>query len=61
MKDIIKLSAAELAEKLAAGELTSVEATQAYIDHIIATDGEPRDAENRAAGKSGLNAFLLPP
>ena len=31
MKDIIKLSAAELAEKLAAGELTSVEATQAYI------------------------------
>ena len=58
MNDIIKLSAAELAEKLAAGELTSVEATQAYIDHIIATDGEPLDAENRAAGKSGLNAFL---
>ena len=58
MNDIIKLSAAELADKLAAGELTSVEATQAYIDHIIATDGELLDAENRAAGKSGLNAFL---
>lgn len=58
MTDIIKLSAAEIAEKLAAGELTSVEVTQAYLDHILATDGQALDPDNRAAGKSGLNAFL---
>lgn len=58
MTDIIKLSAAEIADKLASGELTSVEVTQAHIDHILATDGTALDAENRAAGKSGLNAFL---
>ncbi|MFW0110921.1 Asp-tRNA(Asn)/Glu-tRNA(Gln) amidotransferase subunit GatA [Rothia sp. CCM 9416] len=58
MTDIIKLSAAEIAEKLAAGELTSVEVTQAYLEHILATDGQALDPDNRAAGKSGLNAFL---
>ncbi|WP_313278833.1 Asp-tRNA(Asn)/Glu-tRNA(Gln) amidotransferase subunit GatA [Timonella senegalensis] len=38
MTDIIKLSAAQLAEKLRAGELTSVEVTQAYLDRIAAVD-----------------------
>lgn len=58
MEEIIKLSAAQIAEKLKSGELTSVQVTQAYIDQILATDGQPLDPENRAAGKSGLNAFL---
>lgn len=58
MTDIIKLSAADLVQKMREGELTSVEITQAYIDHIIATDGEALDPHNRAAGKSGLNAYL---
>ncbi|WP_168627819.1 MULTISPECIES: Asp-tRNA(Asn)/Glu-tRNA(Gln) amidotransferase subunit GatA [unclassified Cryobacterium] len=38
--DVIRLSAAQLAEKLTAGELSSVEATQAYLDRIEAV--EPR-------------------
>src|SRR5687768_3095379 len=46
--DLIRLSAARLAEKLAAGEVTSVEVTQAYLDRIAAVDGGPR----------GVNAFL---
>lgn len=58
MTDIIKLSATELVAKMESGELTSVEITQAHIDHILATDGQPLDADNRAAGKDGLNAFL---
>lgn len=58
MSELIKLTAAELAEKLAAGEITSVELTQAFLDHIAATDGTALDENNRAAGKSGLNAFL---
>src|SRR5215217_5041827 len=46
--ELIRLSAAELAEKLAAGEVTSVEVTQAYLDRIAAVDG----------GERGVNAFL---
>ncbi len=38
--DIIRLTAAQLAEKLTAGDLSSVEATQAYLDRIEAV--EPR-------------------
>jgi len=38
MTDIFRLSAAELAEALAAGTITSVEATQAYLDRIKAVD-----------------------
>ncbi|HEU4668405.1 MAG TPA: Asp-tRNA(Asn)/Glu-tRNA(Gln) amidotransferase subunit GatA [Arthrobacter sp.] len=45
---LIRLSAAALAEKLAAGEVTSVEATQAYLDRIAEVDG----------GARGVNAFL---
>ena len=58
MSELIKLSAAQLAEKLAAGEITSVELTQAFLDHIRATDGSALDENDRSAGKSGLNAYL---
>lgn len=37
---LIRLSAAQLAEKLRAGEVTAVEATQAYLDRIAAVDGK---------------------
>ena len=46
---IIRRSAAELADALAAGETTSVEITRAHLDRIAAVDG---DAE------SGIHAFL---
>jgi aspartyl-tRNA(Asn)/glutamyl-tRNA(Gln) amidotransferase subunit A len=38
--DLIKLSAAALAEKLSAREISSVEATQAHLDRIAAVDGD---------------------
>ena len=38
--DLITLSAAELSSKLAAGEVSSVEATQAHLDRIAAVDGD---------------------
>lgn len=40
MTDITRLSAADLAEKLAAREISSVEATQAHLDRIAAVDGD---------------------
>lgn len=43
--EITRLTAAQLAEALAAGELSSVDATQAHLDRIAEVDGE-------------LNAFL---
>ncbi|GAA2025177.1 Asp-tRNA(Asn)/Glu-tRNA(Gln) amidotransferase subunit GatA [Agromyces tropicus] len=39
MSDLIRLSAADLAAKLASGEVSSVEATQAHLDRIAAVDG----------------------
>jgi aspartyl-tRNA(Asn)/glutamyl-tRNA(Gln) amidotransferase subunit A len=42
MTDLIRLSAAELAEKLQSGEVTSVEVTQAHLDRIAAVDGAVR-------------------
>ena len=39
MSDLIRLSAADLAAKLAAGEVSSVEATRAHLDRIAAVDG----------------------
>lgn len=39
MTDLTKLTAAELAQRLTAGETTSVEATQAHLDRITAVDG----------------------
>src|SRR5919112_5301122 len=46
--ELIRLSAARLAEKLAAGEVTAVEVVQAHLDRIAAVDG----------GERGVNAFL---
>src|SRR6186997_2207323 len=37
--DLTRVSAAVLAEKLTAGEVSSVEATQAHLDRIAAVDG----------------------
>ncbi|MCU1425765.1 MAG: aspartyl/glutamyl-tRNA amidotransferase subunit, partial [Microbacteriaceae bacterium] len=37
---IITMTASALAEKLAAGEVSSVEATQAHLDRIAAVDGD---------------------
>ena len=42
MSDIIRLTAAELGEKLAAREISSVEATQAHLDRIAAVDSDVR-------------------
>ena len=40
MSDLTRRSAAELADALAAGEVTSVELTQAHLDRIAEVDGE---------------------
>ncbi|MGO3886104.1 MAG: Asp-tRNA(Asn)/Glu-tRNA(Gln) amidotransferase subunit GatA, partial [Mycetocola sp.] len=40
MSDLIRLSAAQLADKLASGEVSSVEATTAHLDRIRAVDGD---------------------
>ncbi|UJP12452.2 Asp-tRNA(Asn)/Glu-tRNA(Gln) amidotransferase subunit GatA [Microbacterium elymi] len=40
MTDITRLTAAALADRLAAGEISSVEATQAHLDRIAAVDGD---------------------
>ena len=40
MQDILSLSATELGKKIAAGEITSVDATKAYLDKISTTDKE---------------------
>ncbi len=40
MTDLIRLSAAALADKLTAGEVSSVEATQAHLDRIAEVDGD---------------------
>jgi len=40
MTDLIRLSAADLADKLASGEVSSVEATQAHLDRIADVDGD---------------------
>ncbi len=40
MSDLIRRTAAELADALAAGETTSVELTEAHLDRIAAVDGD---------------------
>ncbi|PWB97019.1 Asp-tRNA(Asn)/Glu-tRNA(Gln) amidotransferase subunit GatA [Salinibacterium hongtaonis] len=40
MTDLTRLSAADLSSKLASGEVSSVEATQAHLDRIAAVDGD---------------------
>ena len=57
MNELIQLTAAEAAQKVASGEVSAVELTQAHLDRIEATDGKAL-SDNRADGKSGLNAFL---
>ena len=49
MSEWIKKSADELARALAAGEVTSVELTQAHLDRIAAVDG---------SAEAGVHAFL---
>ncbi|MGD9606474.1 MAG: Asp-tRNA(Asn)/Glu-tRNA(Gln) amidotransferase subunit GatA [Leucobacter sp.] len=49
MSDLIRLTAADLAAKLASGEVSAVEAAQAHLDRIAAVD---------PAADGGLNAFL---
>ncbi|MDS2172039.1 Asp-tRNA(Asn)/Glu-tRNA(Gln) amidotransferase subunit GatA [Nesterenkonia sp. CL21] len=48
MTELIRLTAAQMAEKLRAGEITSTELVQAHLDRIAAVDG----------GDRGINAFL---
>ena len=40
MTDLTRLSAAALSDKLASGEVSSVEATRAHLDRIAAVDGD---------------------
>src|SRR5690606_25670930 len=40
VSDIIRFTAAELADKLTSGEISSREATQAHLDRIAAVDGD---------------------
>ncbi|GAA1809833.1 Asp-tRNA(Asn)/Glu-tRNA(Gln) amidotransferase subunit GatA [Nesterenkonia flava] len=47
-ESMIRLTAAQMAAALRAGEITSVELTRAHLDRIAAVDG----------GDSGINAFL---
>jgi aspartyl-tRNA(Asn)/glutamyl-tRNA(Gln) amidotransferase subunit A len=57
VSDILtRLPASELAARLAAGEVSAVEATRAALDRIAAVDGG-RDADGRADG-TGVHAFL---
>lgn len=49
MSELIRSTAAQLAEALAAGETTSVEVTQAHLDRIAAVDG---------SAEAGVHAFL---
>ncbi|MGN0065208.1 MAG: Asp-tRNA(Asn)/Glu-tRNA(Gln) amidotransferase subunit GatA [Nocardioides sp.] len=50
MTDWTRKTAAEMADALAAGEVTSVELTQAHLDRIAAVDG---------TAEKGLHAFLV--
>ncbi|MCP3425104.1 Asp-tRNA(Asn)/Glu-tRNA(Gln) amidotransferase subunit GatA [Rothia sp. AR01] len=56
--ELVQLSAAAAAAKLAAGEVSSEELTRAHLEHIAATDGDAVDPADRSRGKTGLNAFL---
>lgn len=49
MSELIRKTAAELADALAAGETTSVELTQVHLDRIAAVDGN---------AEAGVHAFL---
>ena len=51
--ELIRLTAAEMAERLRAGEITSVELTQAHLDRIAAVDGGEQNG-----ARQGINAFI---
>lgn len=53
--DLVRLDAATLAARIAAGDVSSVEATQACLDQIAATDGEYH-AFLHVAGEQALAA-----
>ncbi len=53
---LTRLTAADLAARLAAREVSAVEVTRAHLDRIAAVDGA-RDADGRAEG-AGVHAFL---
>ncbi|HEY6798887.1 MAG TPA: Asp-tRNA(Asn)/Glu-tRNA(Gln) amidotransferase subunit GatA [Kineosporiaceae bacterium] len=53
---LVGLTAVQMAEAMAAGEITSVELTRAHLDRIAAVDGG-RDADGVATGP-GVHAFL---
>ncbi|WP_019145288.1 Asp-tRNA(Asn)/Glu-tRNA(Gln) amidotransferase subunit GatA [Aeromicrobium massiliense] len=61
MTDLTRLSAADLAARLASGDVTSVEATQAHLDRIAAVDGAVNaflhvDAEGALAQAADVDA-----
>ncbi|MGH3442968.1 MAG: Asp-tRNA(Asn)/Glu-tRNA(Gln) amidotransferase subunit GatA [Nitriliruptorales bacterium] len=53
MADLIRLTAAELARRLAAGEVSAREVTDAHLARIEAVDGDPA-----APGERDVHAFL---
>lgn len=55
MSEVIRLTAAELAAKLAAGEVSSEEATRAHLDRIAAVDGDV----NAFLATGGENALVV--
>lgn len=56
--ELVRLTAAQAAQLLAEGRITSVELTTALLEHIRRTDGAPVDPQDRSAGTDGLHAFL---
>jgi len=54
--ELIRLTAAQMADALARGEVSSVALTRAHLDRIAAVDGS-RDADGVATGP-GVHAFL---
>ncbi|CAN5244697.1 Asp-tRNA(Asn)/Glu-tRNA(Gln) amidotransferase subunit GatA [soil metagenome] len=61
MSDITRLSAAQVADGLAIGEFSAVEATQAHLDRIAAVDGDVKaflhvDAEGALATAAQVDA-----
>lgn len=55
---IVELSAADLAAKLASGDVSSVDAVNAHFEQIDATEGQAVDSADPHKGTDGLNAFL---
>ena len=50
---IVELSAADLAAKLASGEVSSVDAVTSHLEQIEATDGTPLTPRTARAGPTG--------